>query len=793
MSQSIKDNNDDSDQHKSQKSEQFKQALRLQPEWLGVTLYSIGDAVIASDCQGRITFMNPVAQSLTNWSDAEGVGQLLETVFRIVNEETRKSVENPAFRALREGVVVGLANHTLVIAKDGTERPIDDSAAPIRNDDGEVAGVVLVFRDITERKKAESEAKQALEYAEHIIETLRDPFLVLDPELQVKTVNRAYCQTFQVTSQETENRSIFELGNGQWDIPDLRELLNQVLSPHSPFENFEVQRDFPVIGQKTMLLNARRFVRSDGEPNLILFSMTDITARRQAEAALRDSEARYRRLFESAKDGILILNADDGKIFDANPFMEQLLGYTRDKFLGKELWEIGLFSDIVASRAAFQELQAKGFIRFEDLPLQTKAGKSADVEFVSNVYQENDRRVIQCNVRDISERKRMQDQLQQQALELADSYRRKDEFLAMLSHELRNPLAPILNALHLLRLEGNGNPLQQQARSIIQRQVEHLSRIVDDLLEVSRITTGRVHLRLERIELSNILEQAIESTQPLIERQRHQLSVQLPKQLIWLQADPTRLLQVFVNLLNNAAKYTEQGGSIWLTVEQKGSEVVVRVRDNGRGIPADLLPRIFDLFTQGGRTLDRSEGGLGIGLALAHSIVEMHRGTIEAQSAGPNQGSEFIVRLPIENAPLDVAESSSNVSTQPSGPSPRVLIVEDNVDQLHVLKMLLERTGYTVKIAGDGPSALDAAAEFKPDIVLLDIGLPGMDGYSVARCLRSLLPSDTLLVSMTGYGSYSDRQMSQEAGFDYHLVKPMSFVQLEQLFREFQSQRHQTE
>jgi PAS domain S-box-containing protein len=778
---------------KATRSDSFKQALQMQPEWLGVTLYSIGDAVIASDVEAKVTFMNPVAQALTGWHDSEGIGQPLEGVFHIVNEDTRNPVENPAFRALREGIVVGLANHTLLIAKDGTERPIDDSAAPIRNEDGEVAGVVLVFRDITERKQAEQQAQEALAYAEHIIATLRDPFLVLDPSLIVKTVNRAYCETFQVTKAETENCSIFELGNGQWDLSDLQRLLDQVLSPHSPFEDFEVQRDFPKIGQRTMLLNGRRFVQSDGEPRLILLSMADITARRQAEAAVRASEARYRRLFESAKDGILILNEDDGKVIDANPFMEQLLGYTHAEFVDKELWEIGLFRDIAMSQDAFRGLKAKGYIRYEDLPLQTKAGQTVDVEFVSNIYQEDGRAVIQCNVRDISERKRMQDRLQQQTLELADAYRRKDEFLAMLSHELRNPLAPILNALHLLRLEGDGNPLQQKARSMIQRQVEHLSRIVDDLLEVSRITTGRVNLRLERLELRNILEQAIESTQPLIERQRHQLSVSLPTQLIWLQADATRLLQAFVNLLNNAAKYTDPGGHIRLTAEQQGSEVVVRVRDNGKGIPAELLPRIFDLFTQGARTLDRSEGGLGIGLALAHSIIEMHRGTIEARSAGLNQGSEFIVRLPIESAPLDPIEASSPANHEAEGPALRILVVDDNRDMVDILELLLARSGYAVRIASEGRTALDIAREFQPQVVLLDIGLPGMDGYEVARRLRSLLPNETLLIAITGYGTASDRHLAEEAGFDQHLMKPVSFEQIMQLVQAFQNQQQHPE
>jgi PAS domain S-box-containing protein len=534
------------------------ESLHGQPEWCRVTLASIGDAVITADALGRVTFLNPVAESLTGWTLAEATGQPLENVFRIINEESRLPVESPTVRALPDGVVVGLANHSLLIDKDGTERPVDDSAAPIRNGKGQVAGVVLVFRDISERRRQEQHVQNALAYADNIIATLREPFLVLDEVLRVQTANRAFYRTFQTEKEETEGRFLYDLGNGQWNIPRLRALLDGVLSNSHPMHDCDVEQDFPAIGKKIMLLNASRFESVDSHPNLILLAIEDITLRKQAEVTVQTSEVRYQRLFQTAKDGILILDAKTLKIIDANPYMTELLGYKYEEFAGKELWEIGLFGDKQASQAAYQELQGKGYIRYDHLPLETKDGKRAEVEFVSNVYEVDHRPIAQCNIRDISERSRLERKTQEQAEALADLHRRKDEFLAMLGHELRNPLAPILNAVQLLRLQQDESGLQQRARNIIERQVGQLVHLVDDLLEVSRISTGRIHLHRELMDMRAIVERGVETVRPLIEQRRHALAVHLSPSPIWIDGDTTRLEQVVVNLLNNAAKYSER-------------------------------------------------------------------------------------------------------------------------------------------------------------------------------------------------------------------------------------------
>ncbi len=518
--------------------------------------------------------------------------------------------------------------------------------------------------------------------------------------------------------------------------------------------------------------------------------VTDLSQQQQyddlvvSKAALLNSEIRYRRLFETAKDGVLILNMETGRITDANPFMSELLGYTHAHFLDKELWEIGLFSDKAANETAVRELQQDGYIRYEHLPLETTGGLRVEVEVVANAYREGDISVIQCNIRDITERSRLEKLMQGQAIALADLDRRKDEFPESHagSRAARNPLcAHHQRHTTPARLQKNKDQLQQQAYSIIERQVGQLTRLVDDLLEVSRITTGKIHLQQEWIALNGIVERALETTRPLMDQRGHDLTVSLSPQTILLYADAARLEQVIVNLVANAAKYTADGGHISLAVQQEGNEAVLRVRDTGVGIAPELLPRIFDLFTQAERSLDRSQGGLGIGLCLVQRLVEMHGGRVEVYSA-LGQGSEFVVRLPVMVTPATQPPSTSKDSAEPTGPSLRVLVVDDNVDAAQSLALLLEESGHEVQTAYDGPTALKIALDYRPNVVLLDIGLPGFDGFEVAKRLRQQPHlRNVVLVAMTGYGQAADKQRSQEAGFNHHLVKPANFGKVLQI------------
>jgi PAS domain S-box-containing protein len=366
---------------------------------------------------------------------------------------------------------------------------------------------------------------------------------------------------------------------------------------------------------------------------------------------------------------------------------------------------------------------------------------------------------------------------------LREADKRKDEFLAMLAHELRNPLAPVRNAVGLLKHYGANDPRLQWPREVIDRQVTHMTRLVDDLLDVSRITRGKIELRQEIVEMRTVVERALETSRPLVDAKGQRLTVELPAEPLLVKADVTRMAQVLSNLVSNAAKYTDVGGNVRLLVERNGSEVIARVRDNGVGIPADILSHIFELFAQAERSLDRSQGGLGIGLTVVKALTEMHGGRVEAYSEGPNKGSEFTVRLPAftETLPEEVTAAAA---AQQTAPGCRILVVDDNIDSAESMAMLLQFEGHEVKTAFDGLEALQATREFRPNVVLLDIGLPGMDGYEVARELRRDGEQQRLvLIALTGYGQAEDRQRSQDAGFDHHFTKPVDHDSLNSLIK----------
>jgi signal transduction histidine kinase/ActR/RegA family two-component response regulator len=378
-----------------------------------------------------------------------------------------------------------------------------------------------------------------------------------------------------------------------------------------------------------------------------------------------------------------------------------------------------------------------------------------------------------------------------QALREAD--RRKDEFLATLAHELRNPLAPIRNSLQILKMPRLDAATVERSRDMMERQVHQLVRLVDDLLDVSRVMRGKIELRKEWVELSTVIARAVETVQPLIEAQGHELTVQLPSESLALDADPIRLAQVVGNLLTNAAKYTEANGRIQLTAQREDGEAVLRVRDTGIGIAPDMLPRIFELFVQVDHAATKSQGGLGIGLTLVKNLVEMHHGTVEAHSAGLGRGSEFVIRLPLMpqeerqrneddngDAPHESARSSSH----------RLLVVDDNRDAADSLAMLLRLQGHEVRVAHDGLAALELAKDYRPEMVFLDIGMPGMDGYEVARRLRQTPGLEKVVVAaLTGWGQQEDRRRTADAGFDHHLVKPPEPKVLERLLFDLESRK----
>ena len=521
--------------------------------------------------------------------------------------------------------------------------------------------------------------------------------------------------------------------------------------------------------------------------------------RLRAQAELRESEQRYRTLFDSIDEGFCIIERvrggegapTDFRYLEANPAFEVQSGL--HDVIGKTIRQV--VPDISEDwYATYESVLTTGIpIRFErDL---------APTERVLELYvfrlEPKALGRIAIIFKDITARNWLQRKTLEQAEALADLARRKDEFLAMLSHELRNPLAPICNALMLLRRQPNEDPVQLQACGVIARQVGQLTHLIDDLLDVSRISTGRVRLRRERIGIEGVVERAVESAQSLISKHRHVLTVSLPPQPVWLHADAARLEQVVVNLLTNAAKYTDDGGRIGVSVRLEGDAAVLRVRDTGIGISPELLPNVFDLFTQADRSLDRSQGGLGIGLCLVKRLVDLHGGTVGATSV-LGQGSEFIVTLPAlaAAAAATAATAATASAASEAAPSPalsvaallpagkgcRVLIVDDNVDAAEMMAALLELSGHSVRTAFDGPTGLKAALDHPPDVMLLDIGLPGLTGIEVAvRVRRDPALGSVVLVAMTGYGQESDRLRSRDAGFDHHLTKPADFAELEKI------------
>ena len=1198
-----------------------EQAIAEQAERLRTALASIGDAVITTDIESRITDMNHVAESLTGWTTADSLGQLLDAVFRIVNQSTRQTVESPVARALAKGVIVGLANHTVLIAKDGTERPIYDNAASIRRADGETVGSVLVFRDISERHRQDAELaeperhfrtlaesnpqlawkesidaatpfdiavqrdtedqlRRAEQFNRSLMDGTADCVKVLDTDGRVVHMNapgmcamdiddfgslygqewwaiwpadslhdiqasvtraargevssfEAFCPTakgrpkwWEVTVspvRDADGGKVVRLLAVSRDITDRRESEDRLRKSEADFRAIFEQS---VVGMVQSSATTQRFVRvntqfceitgysaeelmgmttadltfpedrdadsnpfapllcgevvssdhetryvrkdanliwvhvnatllrdSDGRPERIMAVIQDITGRKEAEAdkirlleqaegerarladvfrhapafmcvlrgpdhvyelvndryyqlvgrrdvlgrtvrdaipevveqgfvalldnvyatgetlmgtgipvllarqpdeppqeryldlvyqALRDpsevvtgivivgvdvternlaeaavrlSEVKYRTLFESMDEGYCVIEvifneigrAVDYRFEETNPAFEKhtgivgAVGRTMREFVpdlethwfekyGRvvQTGEPVRFVDVAEAMARrwfdvyAYRLGAAGSNRVavlfsdisfrqqtEDARRQSEQRYRAATLLVSDVIWTNsadgsmegeqpgwgdftgqsreeyqgygwskavhpddvqptldawtqavtekrefafEHRVRRrdgewraCSIRavsvlnadgtirewigvhtDITEQKRTEERLRQFAADMSEADHRKDEFLATLAHELRNPLAPIRTGLEVLKLAGGQVSAVEQTRSMMERQLTQMVRLIDDLMDVSRISRGQLALHTEIVSLAAILHSALEASRPLIEQMGHELTVTLPTQPLMVDADMTRLAQVFVNLLNNAGKYSERGGHIHLHVARDGSDVEVTVKDTGIGIAADQLPRIFDMFTQVDRSLERSQGGLGIGLTLVKRLVELHGGSVQARSEGRGHGSEFVVRLPlVSESPTPRASGGDEL--KPDTMSLRILVVDDSRDGADSLAAMLRILGNDVRAAYEGQEGVDVAATFRPDVILFDIGMPKLNGYEACRRIRQhSWGNSILLIAVTGWGQAEDRRRSHEAGFDHHMVKPVDPATLMKLLAKSQ-------
>ena len=797
------------------RNQKFQDVPHEEQERLRVTLSSIGDAVITTDTQGRVTFLNPVAQSLTGWTLEEASGVPLDALFQIVHEETRRAVENPAAKALRDGRVVGLANHTLLIAKDGRERPIDDSAAPIRTTNGEIAGVVLVFRDVSERRKAERALRESEERFRLLVEGTKDyAIFMLDPQGRVLTWNPGAERLKGYRAEEIIGRHFShfypqEAVEQAWPAHELRVAATEgrfedegwrvrkdgsrfwanvvITALHDEAGNLrgfsKITRD--LTERKQAEENARRLLQEEAARKA---AQTSAEEARRAEEAERAQRERLRVTLESVGDAILVTDSQ-GRVTLLNPVAEALTGWRKEDASGQPLAKVfnivNEATDQVADNPVLRVLREGVVVGLANhTVLIAKDGTRRPIDDSAAPVKDGQGNVagVVLVFRDVTGRRQAEAQLQRQNEELATAARQKDEFLAMLAHELRNPLAPLRNAIQIVKLGGDSPQAVSQVREMMERQLLHMVRLVDDLLDVSRISRGKIELRRERVDAAGGRAGRRGGERPADRSRRDtQLTITLPARGdVRRGATRPGWRRWSSNLLNNAAKYTDRTGAHLATVGQQDGEAVIRVQDTGIGIPAEMLAQVFEMFMQVDRSLDRSQGGLGIGLTLVKRLVEMHGGRVEARSEGPGRGSEFAVRLPLVAVQKRRAEGGGR--QVPEGPSRRILVVDDNVDAAESLAMMLQLSGHEVRTAHDGPERVEQAATFLPEVVLLDIGMPGMNGYETGRRVRELHGSEkAVLVALTGWGQEEDRRRSDEAGFHAHLVKPVDPAALEEL------------
>ena len=766
---------------------------------------------IAEDPQGRRIRGNPVNERMLGLPPGSELsrGAPEPAGYRVFQNGTELNLESlPMQRAIRGETVTGQLIE--VERPDGQRLFLHCNAAPLPGEDGRPRGAVGAFLDITQLKETET----ALQSSEARLRLLSDTSARLlvadDPQALIEDLCRAVmthldCQVFfnYLADEATERLRLNAwAGIPEQDAAELAWLdyggavcgivarerrrivaedLRDQTDPRTRLvASFGVQAYccHPLlVGERllgTLSFGTRtrgRFAPDDVELMQAVTNKVAIALQRvQVQTALRASEERYRGLVEQAADGIFVSDAQ-GRYLDVNTIGASMLGYTRDALLTLRIADVVIAEEVPSVPLEIARL-ADGEVIRSQWQFRRKDGSTFPGEVLARRLP-NGR--LQGILRDITERTRNEARLAEQARQLREADRAKDEFLAMLAHELRNPLSPIVNAVQILKSTRLSDAQLTWCRDLIERQAGHLTRLVDDLLDISRIARDMVQIQQGPVDLAEIVQRAVETSRPLIDSRGHQLSIHLPPETVRVTGDSARLAQVVANLLNNAAKYTDEGGQLRLLVECDGTTATIRVQDNGRGIDPAVVPHVFDLFFQAERTIDRAEGGLGIGLSLVKRLVDLHGGTVHAVSGGRGQGSEFVVRLPrCPGAPGVPAPPSVRGAAAPAEDLVRLLIVDDNRDAADSLALLLGSDGYQVMVAYDGEMALGQVPAFRPQVVLLDLGLPGLDGYEVAELIRGHAELPPIrLIALTGHSQPEDRKRSKAAGFDAHLIKPV--------------------
>ena len=767
--------------------------LHVQREWLSTTLRSIGDGVIVTDPQSRIVLLNPVAEALTGWTQQDALGKPLLEVFDAIEEATRRPAPDPVARVIADGRISGLANHTLLRARDGREFAIEDSAAPIVEAGGAIQGAVIVFRDSTERRNAELALAAAAE------EISQRAHAALASEQTLKTILEnapiGISMTgpgpdFTMVAMSSQMREWLGPGENRPSRELYRKLLPDGTIPapsrlplyRAMNEGGVVRDEAWVVARPgrpplTVIVNVAPVRNTDGEIIGAVHSWVDTTEQQRLDRTLQVTQSRLRVLVEAGVIGLMLSFDRDGNVAQANGALLKMLDFSDD-----DLAE-GRINLVAQTPVEYRQIDALAFAQvatagacapYEKEFIRRNGERVSVVVGYARVFASADEYV--GFALDVTERKLLEQQLRQQADQLLLADRRKDEFLAMLAHELRNPLAPLRNALYLLEAEKQGKwSTVDSVLPTMRRQIDQLVRMVDDLLDAARISQNKILVEKAVVDLKPILRAAIETVQPLINARGHRLDLDVDPRPMYVEGDSARLIQAFANILHNAAKYTPDHGYISVAAAPEQSHARISVHDSGQGIGPELLPRVFEPFTQADQSLARSAGGLGVGLALVRRVTELHGGDVRAISAGQGKGSEFVVRLPLVEAPADAALTRPAVlPAAVSSESLRVLVADDNRDLVASTSALLDLWGHQSHAVHSGNDVLAAALVFHPDVILLDIGLPEIDGFELARQIRAENALDSVrLVAMTGYGQESDRARGRDAGFDTHLVKPV--------------------
>jgi PAS domain S-box-containing protein len=808
---------------------------------LAAIVESSDDAIVSETLDGRITSWNAAAVRLFGYQPDEAIGQPITI---IIPPELDPELEEPA---LLDQVRLGQrVEHyeTVRLGKDGRRIPVSLSISPVRDEGGTIVAAAKILRDITGQKQAE----QALRDEARALETLNRVSQTIAAELDLQRLvqvvtdaatelsNAAFGAFFyNIVDEKGESYTLYSLsgapreaferfplprntalfgptfrGEGVVRVADVRldprhaknDTYHGMPPGHLPVVSYlavpVISRSGEVIGglffghpevgrfneraERLVVGIATQAAIGIDNARLYQAAQREIGERKAAEDALRRSEQLYRAIGESIDYGIWVCDASGRNVYASESFL-RLVGLTQEQ-CSNFGWSAVLHpDDLQPTLDAWQACVKNGALWDVEHRFRGVDGTYHPV-LARGVAVRDEQGKVLCwagiNL-DVQRLKHAED-----ALREAD--RRKDEFLAILAHELRNPLAPIRYALAISKQPGRSAEQQRQAEEVVERQVEHMSRLLEDLLDVSRITHGTLELRKVRVDLASIVGSAIEAAQPLLDAKRHVLELELPDEPIRLDADPVRMAQVFANLLVNAAKYTDPGGQIRLGARRDGSDVVVSVQDSGIGIAPEMMPRLFTLFAQAGTALERSEGGLGIGLALAQGLLALHGGSIEAQSEGRHHGSRFDVRLPVSPATLETPVAPPVQESPASTSRLRVVVADDNRDSAELSAALLGLWGHDAYTGHTGREALDLAAQHRPHVSLLDIGMPDLNGYEVAAEIRKVpWGQRMLLIAVTGWGREEDKKRALSAGFDHHLTKPIDPNKLRALLQALES------